>query len=286
MRLYSRFASLLVLLVLPLALQAQNWEPGSKARAKASRAASGLRKWKAHLQQWGLDSSYNRSLCAGARLNSDGWSGSLTYGRRSGQGSMSLWQLRFSEVKHEKETRQQGSNAQFTGLGSGTPYIFGKRNNLYLLQLGYSRGLELLPAVLDGNTGIGFRYGGGLTLAMLKPYYLQLIYPDYSVSPATAQVREEPYGDANAERFLNPSMVLGRGRWSEGLDRMRYVPGLYGECAVVITPGGRKAFVQTISLGAQGMLCSARLPLLAEHEGAWYQLRLFAGLDLGKRWKR
>lgn len=280
-----------LLLATPLQLQAQSgsvWEPAKKAvnrtKDRTSRATSEYRNWKTHLQQWGLDSSYNRSFSIGGRLNNDGWSGLITYGRKNALGKLNLWQLSFSEVKHEKETKLQGSNGGFNELGSGAPYIYGKQNNLYLLQLTYSREKKILPTVLDGNVSVALSYGGGLTLAMLKPYYLQLINQTHSPNPATASTLEERYEIANGDRFLNPSLILGRGRWNEGMDEIQYVPGLHSECAVVIRPAKGKTFTQAIRLGVQGTVYARTLPVLIKSDPSRHRICLFAAFELGKKW--
>ena len=256
-------------------------------KEKGAKKISGLKKWKDHLKQWGLDSKYNHSLSLAGRLNSDGYGGGLTYKRKKeGKSSNSLYQLRFSEVKHEKEVKQQRDNTAFPQLGQGTPYIFGKVANCYALQLGYGRESLLLPGVLEGNVSIGIRYAGGFSLAMLKPYYLDLLKVDYSTTPATAAKSEEAYNEVNKESFLNPAFILGKGRWKSGLSDMTYIPGIFAEAALVIGPGkGKKAFVQTITLGAGGAFYSADLRIMAAQKPHPFEACLFAALELGKRWK-
>lgn len=266
------------------------WDAGQKGvravKKKTANKVSAFKAWKAHLQSWGLDSSYNQSLALGGRLNSDGWSSGLFYGHGNHHGQIAFWQLTFSEVKHEKEIKQQRANTAFPELGPGTPFIFGKINNLYLLQIGYGRERLLLPSVLEGNVSIGFRYNGGLSLAMLKPYYLKLIYLDYSVIPATAFEREESYSEENKERFLNNGLILGKGRWTKGLADMNYIPGLYAEAALTIIPRKSKAFMQKITLGINGAFYSNKLSILADGKSYPWRACLFAGLELGKHWKR
>ena len=255
------------------------------AKQKVSKKVSGLKAWKKHLQQWGLDTSYRHSLSAGGRLNSDGWSGAIIYANRTLANRLAIWQLSFSEVKEEKETKQQGTNGGFAELGNSSPYIFGKINNLYLLKLGYGREKTLLPAVLDGNVSIGFRWNGGVSLAMLKPYYLKLIYADLSTAPASAVAQEEQYSESNKDRFLNSGLILGRGGWSKGLSEMQYLPGAYAEAAITIMPRKTKAFIQTVTLGVSGSIYTTNLSLLAQVKSNPWEAMLFAGIEIGKRWK-
>jgi len=67
---------------------------------------------------------------------------------------------------------------------------------------------------------------------------------------------------------------------------MRYVPGIHADGAVVITPAGKKAFTQTITLGGQVMIAGDALPMLIDNDPYQYRVCLYAELELGKQWKR
>lgn len=252
---------------------------------KSTSISKRIKDYKEHLQQWGLDPNYNHEVLVGGKVNTDGWSGSAYYLKRKGKLSNSLWQLQFSEIKHEKQIKQQGTNTAFPQLGNAGPYIFGKINNLYTLQLSYGREKLLLPDVLEGNISISFRYSGGLSLAMLKPYYLKLIYVDYTQPGDPATLKEERYTSSTSDHFLNSGDVLTASKWSKGLNEIQYVPGLFAEGCFAITPSKSKSFIQVITLGANVAYYSKQLPIMADQKAYSYQASLFAGLAFGKRWK-
>lgn len=258
----------------------------ARLQSKAAKGSSPFRSWKEHLQRWGADTSFRHELSAAGRLTSDGWSLGLVYGRKTGpKPSKLLFSLYFSEIKHDKQVKQERSNTAFPELGKGTPYVFGKIHNLYTLQLGISQDRLLLPAVLDGNLSVGLRYGGGLSLALLKPYYLRLLHIDYSTPQPTATVGEERYSTANSELFLNPSRILGAAPWEKGLGEIDCIPGAYGELAFSIEPGRQMGLVKTITIGAQVAVYTKELPIMAEQAAYRWNARWFVGLQLGKRWK-
>ncbi|MGN6568263.1 MAG: hypothetical protein ACTHJ0_09935, partial [Flavipsychrobacter sp.] len=265
------------------------WSSGNSIKSTAGKSTSGfkdkLKNYRNHLQEWGLDPNYNKELLIGGKVNTNGWSGSIYYLKKKNKLTDNLWQLHFSEIKHEKQIKQQGSNKAFPQLGSAGPYIFGKINNLYTLQLGYGKEKLLLPDVLEGNISISFRYSGGLSLAMLKPYYLKLIYVDYSLPADPATLKEEKYSTSNSDHFLNSGDVLSGADWSKGLDEIQYVPGLFAEACFVITPSKNKSFIQVITLGVNVAYYTKELPIMADQKTYPYQASLFAGLAIGKRWK-
>lgn len=244
-----------------------------------------FQRWRSHLQQWGLDSTYTRELNAVGRLNSDGWSAGLRYGRKVTDKPRKLYvQLLFSEIKDEKQVKQERTNTAFPQLGAGTPFVFGKINNLYTLQLGIGQEQMILPAVLEGNLSVGFRYAGGFSLAMLKPYYLKLMDIDFSTPEPTATVSEQSYSAANHDQFLDRTRIFGAAAWEKGLGDITYVPGLFGEAACTIEPGKHAGLVKVVTLGIQGAVYTRELPIMAERKARSWNGRLFIGLDLGKRW--
>jgi hypothetical protein len=264
------------------------WQGGKEKmndlKAKGRKQESKFRQWKKYIEDWGLDPNYNYSLALGARLNTNGWSGGIYYQKQLSAGKHVLWELHFSEIKHEKETKQENNAAPVPGLGKYTPFIFGKINNVYTLQLGYGRQQMLLPALLDGNLSVGFRYAVGPALALLKPYYLDVITtqykPDYKIYEES-----ERYDANNPGSFLKAANILGAAKWSKGLKETKFVPGLFGELAFVLEPDKPKAFVKTITIGGNAAFYAKPLEIMADRKAYRYQLSLFVGLAVGKRWK-
>jgi hypothetical protein len=111
------------------------WNNSKRLSQKASKTVGTLKQWKKHLQEWGLDSNYHHSLSLAGKLNTNGWSLGLIYQqpvgtdyeRRKGKhaGQSKYWSLSFSEVKHEKQVKQQKDNT-YPELGSSSPFVYGK----------------------------------------------------------------------------------------------------------------------------------------------------------------
>ncbi|XZF15424.1 hypothetical protein ACTHGU_04740 [Chitinophagaceae bacterium MMS25-I14] len=279
--------SILLSFSLGSAAQSNLWDASNKARQQAGKKVAEKQKtiksWKDHLQKWGLDSSYNHALAVGGRLNGNGWSGLVYYERRINRWQSHFFQLSFSEIKHEKQAKQQPHNDAFPGLGNGSPYVFGKINNLYTLQLGHGRDFLLLPGLLEGNMSISLRMEAGVALAMLKPYYLQLAYDSVGGQPAYMQ--EQKYNDQDADKFLNTGYILGASKWGKGLGEMQYIPGGFADVAIAIEPLKNKTFIKTITLGGNFAFYSKDLPVMATQKAYPWTATVFVGLTMGKRWK-
>jgi len=268
--------------------QAQTWETATSAQQKAGRQIaqkqSALKSWKDHLQQWGLDSNYNHALAIGGKLNTNGWSGLVYYQQKDDYKSSHFFQLSFSEIKHEKQVKQQKGNTAFPELGAASPYVFGKINNLYTLQLGYGKEYLLLPGLLEGNMSVSLRVQAGASLAMLKPYNLKLIYTSYDSSGQHATMQEEKYSELNKDKFLNTGFILGASSWSKGLGEISYVPGAFADLAVAIEPLKNKTFIKTVTIGGNLAFYSKELVIMAENKAYPWQANFYVGLSIGKRW--
>jgi len=275
----------------PAGAQSNNnvWNEAKKSagqtKQKVQRTGSRLKQFKTHLEQWGLDTSYKQGIAIGARLNSTGWTGLLYYQRRKSRTQNHFYQLSFTEVKHEKQIKQQRQNLAYPGLGNSAAFIFGKINNAYLLQLGYGREMLLLPGVLDGNMTISLRWQAGLSVAALKPYYLKLIYIDYTPDEQ-AHVQEEKYNETTSEKFLNPGYILGASKWKKGLNDINWIPGAYADVAIAIEPLKNKSFIKTVTLGCNVSIHTQQLEIMAQQPAHSWTASVYAGLSLGKRWAK
>ena len=293
---FKSAATVCILSILSVSVQAQSavWESTRQAAEKKEKPGTNLRRWKDHIQEFGLDSTYNHSVSIGGRFNTNGWTGLVAYqrplkskryrGKNKNAGKSETFQLSFSEVIHEKQIKQQRENTAFPELGASTPYIFGKINNLYLLQLGYGREQMLLPGLIEGNISVSFRYMGGFSLALLKPYYLKLIQVEYTPEQVVS-LHEQKYSAANAEVFLSKDRILGSPGFSKGLREISYIPGALIEGVFVIRSTKSKTFIQIVTLGGQISVHIETLPTMAELRPRPLQTSLFVGLQVGKMWK-
>ncbi|RKE52415.1 hypothetical protein [Sphingobacterium detergens] len=264
------------------------WEGGNEKmtnlKEKGTNNASQVQQWRKHIQEWGLEKDFNHSMSLGLRLNTNGWSGGIYYLKQTSAGKKTIWQLHFSGLVHEKEIKQQRTSTTYSYLTKNTPYSLGKINSAYTLQLGYGQQEMLFPALLDGNLSLSLRYAAGPALALLKPYYLKLLYLDY-IPEETAYMLVERFSSINAEHFLNSGYILGSEKWSKGLGETRFIPGLFAEIAIAIEPERPKSFVKTITIGGNVAYYSSKIELMAERRAYPYQASFFVGLAFGKRWK-
>jgi hypothetical protein len=255
----------------------------NKLSAAPGKAKNTIRNWKDHVLNSKSDDNYKQEVALSGKLNSNGWTGGVTYFRnRPTNLKQTFWTLSFSEIKHEKQIKQQPKTSPYPELGKPGPYIFGKVNNLYALQLGFGKHLDILPAVVDNNLSVGLYYCGGLSIALIKPYYLKLISTD--TTGANATVTDQKYSKAQHDWFLDKDNILGASTWKSGLDDTKIVPGLFFETAFTILPSQKKFFTQRVIIGINTAFYSKQLVIMANNSAYNWHTSVFAGLMLGKRW--
>jgi hypothetical protein len=264
------------------------WDGGkeqlTKVKEEGNKKIKKVKQWKNHVEKWGLDSNYNYALSLSGGLNTNGWSGGLQYIHQERHKNKTIWELHFSEIKDAKEIKQQGRAGSFSNLGKTSPYIFGKINNAYTLQLGFGKEQILFPALMDGNLSVSFRYLAGPALSLLKPYYLKLIYVDYTPDPV-AHIQSERYSTDNDSHFMQPGSILGKDSWDKGLTAIKYIPGLFAACYFTIEPDKPKSFIKSVSIGGNIAFYTSKITIMADRKAYPFQASFFVGLSLGKRWK-
>ena len=191
--------------------------------------------------------AYKKSFVFGAKLINDGYGVFFELGRASTVKKSMLYQLEISERKHIKEDKE--SNPFINSV----PFIYGKQNFFYPVKLGVQQQVLLGNKSNKNGVSITANYGGGLSLGLLRPYYLQvqkgndLIYVKYN-SPDSALFLDGPiYGGP----------TLGKG-WSD----MTVTPGVYAKTSVRFDYGSYNEIVSAIEVGLSGEYYTKEIPIL------------------------
>ncbi|MEN9525641.1 MAG: hypothetical protein RLZZ256_1025, partial [Bacteroidota bacterium] len=118
---------------------------------------------------------YNRHNIYGVQVSSLGYGVFYEHGRVKNARKANLFRIDITEIKDRKEDKVQNTANGFIFFGN--PYIYGKINNFYQAKLGYGQQLILGQKGNKNGVSVTGIYGGGLSLGLLRPYYLQVIDP-------------------------------------------------------------------------------------------------------------
>ncbi len=199
------------------------------------------------------------------------------------------WNFELGELKHHSEFRQSFDFATSTSRVSRA-FIFGKQNNLFVLRGGFGEKRYFSEKAKRRGVAVGISYEGGLTLGLLKPYYLDLLRATDPGSVPDFNIRSEKYSEDNASTFLEISRIHGSSGFARGLGELSVVPGLHGKFAVHFDWGAFDEFVKAIEGGVMFDVFTRTMPIMVESpqvensENRSLFINLYINLQLGKRW--
>lgn len=212
----------------------------------------------------------------GISLYTDGVGGNFYW--RPKESRFSKWQLSIKSVHHEKEVKQKKKGEEFRKYGVLRPYIFGKINNVYDCQMGYGKDWQLLQAVVNENISVFASLASGLSLKIEKPIYLNLFYVD---SLNNNFIKSETYTEANKDKFLTNSRILGSDQWKEGLGDISVSPGVFFEPAIMFVVGESNKFTNRLVVGTNISYSFNPIQILALRPDKSFYVSFFVGLSLG-----
>lgn len=225
----------------------------------------------------------------GYRLNSDGWSFFVNRGfikSESDKPHTSFIWVDISEKKHPKEFKTLNENFIVSYPDELKPisYKYGKINNFYQFKFGYGRMIPLSGKLDKRSVQINWVYGVGISLGLLKPYYLDLFLPE-----GTGFVRKfDKYTEANKEYFLdlnNRGTIIGGSYFYKGIGETKIQPGLIGRSGFYFDYStSRKAFLG-VEIGASVEVYTRKIPIMINTANNAAFFNLYADFRFGKRWE-
>ncbi len=212
--------------------------------------------------------AYPSSFAAGLKLITDGYGVFFEVGKARSVKSAVLYQLEISEKKHVKEDKQ---NNPFI---NSIPFIFGKQNFFYPVKFGVQNQILLGNKSNKNGVSVTANFGGGLSLGLLRPYYLQvekgnvLNYVKYDSPDSTLFLNGPIYGGP----------TFGRG-WSE----LDIIPGVYAKTALRFDYGAYNEIISAVEIGLTGDYYTKKVPILLRVPQKQFFFSAYASLIFGKR---
>jgi hypothetical protein len=224
----------------------------------------------------------------GIRLTTDGWGLFLERGYMKTEEektiekfhNLRIFTVDFSEHKHPKERKQTYTNSIATDKPKAV--IFGKVNNFYSLKLGYGYRRMIAGKPEPGTVSIHWVYSGGLSVGLLKPYYI-----DAYVSQDNPKVfvkKNIKYSDETREFFLDPKYIVGSAGWTKGIDETKILPGIHARTGLHFDFGKQLKTKWAIETGVSAELYTQKIELMADQKAYPYTFSGYLTVQFGKRW--
>ena len=210
------------------------------------------------------------------RLNTDGYGISYEHGKYKTIEKTNLWWMDLGERKNLKEEKLTKGSSIFPGLAIGNPFVYGKENNFYYFKLGF--GAQKLLGGKGNKNGVAVSaiYGGGLSLGMLKPYYVQI------QDPSSGQIKDIKYSDNNT-LFLDPNVIIGASGFGKGFSEITYVPGANTRVALRFDYGRYNEILSAMEVGINAEYYTQSMPIMALNNPQKFFFNAYVAIVFGKR---
>ncbi len=158
-------------------------------------------------------------------------------------------------------------------------YFFGKQNNFYSTQLMYGWRRVIANKSEEAGVKLSLTYMAGITLGILKPYYLEIQRTNGDKKYTT----DERYLPETKDVFLDKNIIVGAADFGVGNEKIRFAPGLTAKLGMNFDFARKNTFVTSIEVGAQIDVFYQKLNIYINDTNKPYILNLYLSLQLGKR---
>lgn len=230
------------------------------------------------------DSYYRDEYHVGLNLNTNGG----LIGGVSGKQIRHLYQNKYRmftldlvNVKHDQEQR-------YPSAYTGNLYVIKKQNYFFVIRPSYGREYVLFKRAPDEGVQVNGAIGGGLSLGVLKPYFINY---DYSKGRDQSDVRSEPFMPGHHDN--EPARIVGRGSIFSGIGQSSIVPGLNLRGSLNFQFGNSGRTVSGIEVGGVvegffkfgngSFISPAEINIIPYAEKDWLFTALFVNIYYGLR---
>ena len=219
--------------------------------------------------------AYHKHTAFGIKLNSDGYGAFLEIGRANSVKKALLFQLEISEKKHQKEEKQTNYNIPTS------PFIFGKISYLYPVKLGVQQQILLGNKTNRNGVSVTGNIGGGLSLALLRPYFLEV---NDAANGSRKFIR---YESADSSLFTDPgelsSLQVSGAGLTKGWGQIKVTPGAYAKLGVRFDYGKFNEMLNALEVGITADIYSKKIPQMVYSNPKQFFFSAYVAIMFGKR---
>lgn len=220
--------------------------------------------------------AYRKHNVFGIKLTNDGYGFFYEHGRAQSIKKALLFQIDFAERKDPKEKKQANIFAP------ASPFIYGKINYFYPLKLGVQQQILLGNKSNKNGVAVTGNFGGGLTLGLLRPYYLEV--NDTSAGGGRRAIKyDSPDSTIFMDALKLQDLQVSSAGFSKGWGEMNLKPGVYAKAALRFDYGSYNEVVSALETGITGEYYFSKIPQLLYSKQKNFFLNVYVALVFGRR---
>lgn len=211
--------------------------------------------------------TYKKHTAFGGKLINNGYGAFIEIGRAKTVKKAMLYQFELSEYKSLKEEKQNNL------YNFSTPFSYGKQNFFYPVKLGVQQ--QVLFGNKSNKSGVTItgNYGGGLSIGLLRPYYVQL----------SATGNYVKFESADSSKFLDPTAISSGPGFGKGWSDLQVIPGAYLKTALRFDYGSYNEIVSALEVGIVGDFYSKKFPIMVHDSQRQFFFTGYVAIIFGRR---
>jgi len=228
---------------------------------------------------------YRNEYTGNLTFHTNGYSLSYNSGKIKTYYKTNYYHIELGYMTDARE-QKQNRNIPLSFSKISQSFKFGKQNHLYVLRAGKGTKRLITDKAKRKGVALGYNYEAGPSIAILRPYYLELIYNIEENGNYYNELRSERYTPENAAKFLDFNSVFGGAPGSRGWTEISIVPGVQGKLGLFFSLGAFEQYAKSLEIGIMGDLFIRKVPIMVETESISakpYFLNFYASLEFGKR---
>ena len=215
---------------------------------------------------------YQKQSIFGIQLRTNGYGGFYEMAKRKTNRKANVYRIDFTEIKHSKEEKLLGGSFVF-----GNPYVYGKKNNFYQLTLGIGQQYILGQKGNKNGVAVGAVYSAGLSLGLLRPYYLHID------DPATGGEKLIKYSEEDSALFMDQSAIISGGGFGKGWNELKLKPGFFAKAGMRFDYGRYNESVSGLEIGVSVEAYTSKIPLMVSQDDQQVFVQGYVAILFGRR---
>ncbi|MBC7902160.1 MAG: hypothetical protein H7Y27_01995 [Gemmatimonadaceae bacterium] len=261
-----------IVLLLAVAFGVQAQDNSEKRRPKRDKKADKQERISARikLEEEG-EPAFRKQSIFGIKAATDGYGISYEFGKYKTPKKTLIFQAELNEKKHRKEKKTASSQNVFGQVNS---VIYGKINNFYQFKLGVGNQYLLGGKANKNGVSVSALYTGGLTLGLLKPYYI-----DVENANTGERSRKKWTDTADGANYF----LIGGSGVTYGWSELKIRPGAHAKIAMRFDYGRFNETVTAIEAGLTGEYYFKKVPQMLLNTDKSLFLNAYITILFGRR---
>jgi len=213
----------------------------------------------------------------GIFLSSNGFYGQYRYGKRLDGFRKRLFDIEIAHVKHPKEIRVQNPY-----YDNQKRFVFGKLNSVISIRPGIGLQKEKFSKYDKGGVSIKYFYSTGLTLALLKPVYYEVV-DSIRIDPIkNRQVIHLGTKQFSSDYIHGIIDIYGRASYFRGIKETKLIPGLFYKMGISFEYSQSLQYLNALEAGFMVEVFPKKIPIMETEQNSFFMINIFLGYRFGK----